>query len=269
VADELRGLAGGSDFELHRYRVVLRRRTFSGGAPGSGTQTNVDLTLGHRDDEGALQPPRVKIASARMEIQSGGEIRQGDFLIGPLTPRYADDPDAPTFYAGYYGQASLDAPSGLAVAPQGTAGGTTWGYRVIAFHEPTNCSDTSALVTTTTGNATLSDTNFNRLTWSAVSGATLYRVYRESRTLAVAPLSLGFIGETSATSFDDTGLEGDGNLGIPPVLYLQQRTAADEVCLILTGDEGELECTLVKYPSTEKPFSYRIVGRNIAGPSRG
>jgi len=71
---------------------------------------------------------------------------------------------------------TVDVPTGLAVSPQGAAGSTTYGYRVAAVNAN---GDTLACstATTATGNATLDATNFNRLTWTAVTGATSYKVY--------------------------------------------------------------------------------------------
>ena len=58
--------------------------------------------------------------------------------------------------------------------------------------------------TNATGVATLTGVNFMRITWSAVGGASLYYIFR--RTAGTNPSTLGFIGSTSALTFDDTGL---------------------------------------------------------------
>jgi len=71
---------------------------------------------------------------------------------------------------------SLSTPSSVAVAPVGTAGSTTYGYRISAIND-NGQTLASATTTTTTGNATLSSTNYNRVSWGAVAGATGYKVY--------------------------------------------------------------------------------------------
>ncbi|MDD3005957.1 MAG: hypothetical protein PHX30_00005 [Candidatus Pacebacteria bacterium] len=71
---------------------------------------------------------------------------------------------------------SLATPSSVAVAPVGTAGSTTYGYRISAIND-NGQTLASATTTTTTGNATLSSTNYNRVSWGAVAGATGYKVY--------------------------------------------------------------------------------------------
>jgi hypothetical protein len=76
---------------------------------------------------------------------------------------------------------ALTTPTGLAVTPQGTTGSTAYSYRVSAFNsigETLACTS----VATATGNATLSATNFNRLTWSTVTGATGYNIYGRKAT---------------------------------------------------------------------------------------
>lgn len=71
---------------------------------------------------------------------------------------------------------ALTTPTGLAVTPTGTTGSTSYSYRVSAVNA---IGETLACVSvaTTTGNATLSATNYNAITWSAVSGATGYNIW--------------------------------------------------------------------------------------------
>lgn len=87
----------------------------------------------------------------------------------------------------------------------GTPGSSTQTYVVAAYASGALISVSSA-GTTTSGNATLNGTNYNTITWSAVAGADLYKIYR---TVATTPSTLGKIGQTSATTIDDTGLSGD------------------------------------------------------------
>ena len=64
----------------------------------------------------------------------------------------------------------------VAVTNVGTTGATTYGYRVSAIN---SVGETlaSSTVTTSTGNASLTTSNFNRISWSRISGATGYKVY--------------------------------------------------------------------------------------------
>ena len=71
---------------------------------------------------------------------------------------------------------ALTTPTNLTVTPTGTTGSTTYSYRVSAFNS-TGETLAVASVQTTTGNATLSATNYNALAWDAVSGATGYNIW--------------------------------------------------------------------------------------------
>src|SRR5215207_573749 len=99
---------------------------------------------------------------------------KGTFGIQRVVYRHID---GNSYAAEITGTAALGVPTGVAVAPQGAAGAVTYGYRVTALGgggETTGATEG----TTATGNATLSVTNFNRVTWSAVTGASGYAIYR-------------------------------------------------------------------------------------------
>lgn len=90
------------------------------------------------------------------------------------------------------------------VAPQGTTGATTYTYAVVATNG-TGHSQASVVGTTTTGNATLSATNYNLLNWTLVPKGTGYDIYRVS-----GGATQGKIGSTTAAlTLNDTGLAGD------------------------------------------------------------
>ena len=90
-------------------------------------------------------------------------------------------------------------PTTLTVTPIGTPGTTTYGYRVSA----TTTAGTSILcaeVTTATGNATLSATNYNALAWTAVANATEYNIYRTT-----GGLTQGLLGTATTATYTDDG----------------------------------------------------------------
>jgi hypothetical protein len=93
---------------------------------------------------------------------------------------------------------SIGTPIGVAVNTVGTSGATTYGYRISAIN---SVGETlaSATVTTTSGNASLTTSNFNRITWNRVFEATAYNVY--GRTSGSELL----ISQTTHLHFDDTG----------------------------------------------------------------
>jgi hypothetical protein len=97
---------------------------------------------------------------------------------------------------------SLSTPTGITVTPVGTAGGTTYGYRVSAINTTSGAHTlASATVTTTTGNASLSATNYNHVSWNPVPGATGYNVYGRTSgsELLIATVA------SPTLSYDDTG----------------------------------------------------------------
>lgn len=101
----------------------------------------------------------------------------------------------------------LATPAAPTVTAVGTSGATTYGYKVVALNSDTTHSIASAAnAAFTTGNATLSVTNLNRVAFVAVAGAESYGIYR-----TVGGATQGLIGTTTSLSFDDTGLVADGS----------------------------------------------------------
>lgn len=115
------------------------------------------------------------------------------------------------FNSGNVNFTSISSPSAApTLTIQGTSGATTRRYRFVANFADGSHSPISAENTTTTSNATLTGSNFVRITFSAVSKASYYTIYRT--TSGGTPSTLGKIGTTTSTTFDDTGLAGDGNV---------------------------------------------------------
>jgi hypothetical protein len=102
---------------------------------------------------------------------------------------------------------ALATPALPTVTPTGTPGATAHSYVIVALAQ-NGVSAASAAGSTTTGHATLSSANFNRLVWTAVTGATAYRVYR-----TIGGLTQGLIATVGNTlTLDDTGLVGDASI---------------------------------------------------------
>jgi hypothetical protein len=127
------------------------------------------------------------ILAAHEGVPDAGTLRVG----GGIVVEDLDDPAAPT------------------VAAQGTTGSTTWGYRVTAFSD-TGETLASSETQITDGNATLSSTNHNLVSWSAVSGAVKYGVYRT--TAGGTPSSTGLIRTTPELSYRDIGEAASGSV---------------------------------------------------------
>jgi len=109
--------------------------------------------------------------------------------------------------------AALLTPGAITVTPQGTGGAATWTYKLVAIG-PNGTTEAGAASSTAVGNATLSVTNYNRLTWSAVASATGYWIYRTA--VGSSPSTTGRITILGAvTTYDDIG--GAGDSAIAPV----------------------------------------------------
>lgn len=103
-------------------------------------------------------------------------------------------------------KAALATPALPVITNLGTAGVTAYSYKIVAINS-TGSTDASAAGSTATGNATLTVTEFNRLTWTAVTGASGYWIYR-----TVGGATQGRIATIGAlTTWDDTGLTGDSS----------------------------------------------------------
>lgn len=108
---------------------------------------------------------------------------------------------------------SIAAPGGLAASAQGGTGSETYAYKVTAVKEETDeeslPSDEARI---TNGNATLSASNFVRLTWNAAEGAKEYNLYREKNGV------FGWIGKAQGTQFEDKGENKPDVQDTPPGL---------------------------------------------------
>lgn len=89
----------------------------------------------------------------------------------------------------------------------GTPGSTTYTYKV--FPMVNVHPQDPFTVTTTTGNATLSGTNYNKITWEHTKGATHYKVFRTAGGATQG--WLGTINAANNLEFNDTNVTGDGS----------------------------------------------------------
>ncbi|MEY2512001.1 MAG: hypothetical protein QOE26_2764 [Verrucomicrobiota bacterium] len=101
----------------------------------------------------------------------------------------------------------LTTPGAPIVTHTGTAGATTWTYVIVAKLSDGSSTPAGPTGSTTTGNATLDNSNYNNLSWTAVTGAASYDIYRTVHGLV--PSTLGQITNVSATTYSDKGAAGD------------------------------------------------------------
>lgn len=155
----------------------------------------------------------------------------------------------------------LTAPAAPTVTQGGTAGSTNYSYAVTDIGN--GGSATSTATQTTAGNATLSVTNFNVVTWQAIVGHT----YRVVRTAASGtPNSTGWISiaitATAATmSFSDTGITATGGV---PAGNTSGSVLADGVLFGGGGTNGIITATTGQTLTVQQMLS-RVIVRT--GPS--
>lgn len=113
--------------------------------------------------------------------------------IDPL--RYYDGSTVTTY-------TSVSTPTSLAITPTGTTGSETYSYRVEAVNA-TGKTAACARVTTSTGNATLSASNYNALAWDAMSGADAYNVFGRVTT----GTGEEYLATVYTNSYNDTGAD--------------------------------------------------------------
>lgn len=98
----------------------------------------------------------------------------------------------------------IAAPVGGSATPGGTTGSTTYRFRVTAVDNDTNEESLpSSNITTTTGNASPSATNFITVTWSTVPNAREYNLYLEVNGV------FGYLGIANGTSYKWIGNDAD------------------------------------------------------------
>lgn len=127
-------------------------------------------------------------------------------------------PSAPTVTPSTLA-AAIVAPDQPLITQGGTVGATAYGYKVTAINSN---GETEASVegTTAVGNATLSSSNFNQITWAAVTGASGYKVYRTTGG-ATPPKLIGVVAAPTLFLID----VGTGTAATPPSVNTTGGTA--------------------------------------------
>lgn len=105
----------------------------------------------------------------------------------------------------------LAQPTNFTVMPFGVTGATTYSYVIVAKARNGTVLRASVVATTAAGNAALSVSNYNFLSWDLIARATQYDIYR-----TVGGATQGLIGTltgyppSGTLGFGDTGLVGNG-----------------------------------------------------------
>jgi hypothetical protein len=155
-----------------------------------------------------------------LTVDSNANVLGSEALVGSITTGQNIDAGGNLGIAGGStltgstvltgGQNQLATPTAPTVTPTGTAGSTNYSYTITAINAYGGETVASTAGSTSTGNATLTNANYNALSWSAVTGATGYKIYRTVAS-GTSPTTTGLIGSSTTTTFNDTGLAGAGN----------------------------------------------------------
>lgn len=169
---------------------------------------------------------------------------------------------------------TLSAPGGVtAVATVGT-GTTSYRYVVTAVADGTLDESRASTASTPITNNLLTTGNYNTITWSAVTGARRYNVYKQSNGL------YGYIGQTDALTFVDDNINADVSKTPPEgytpftgagnypgaVSYFEQRrcfagttNAPQTLWMTRTGTESNLDFSLPT--RDDDSINFRVAAR--------
>ncbi len=97
------------------------------------------------------------------------------------------------------------------VTPSPAGGSTSYSYEIAAINGNGQTTAASSAGSTTTGPATLTATTFNIISWTAVSGAFGYNIYRTADGQSGQSANVGLIGTSYGNSFNDIGYAASGS----------------------------------------------------------
>jgi hypothetical protein len=205
------GTAGSTSYS---YRLVAISVNGTYSALGTaGTTATGNATLSATNYNVITWTP-VADAAGYLIVRSAGGAAQGTIgAVGIGTNTFID------FGQGVQTGTTATQPYGLPVTPGaptvttvGTAGTTTYTYTIAAIAPNGLWSPAGTAGSTTTGNATLSTTNYNKLVWTATVGASSYAIQR-----TVGGATQGFIGYASLAQ----ATAGFFDYGITATTYTQ------------------------------------------------
>lgn len=232
------------DSELTEYKNIIL--DLDGIAPRPGTET-YSTDTGEARLQGGIGYYKSD-GTRKLLVMSGGRLKEwtGSAWSNIGTTTYSTTADAEfvqardrvwifngvnnlTYYDGstITTYSALTTPAKPTVAPQGTTGHTHYSYRISAFNAvgETLCSTATE---TTTGTSSISVSNYNKITWAAVSGASGYNVYGRYNTGKGETL----ITTEYTTTYDDRPLSTASEL-IEPSLSIyppESNTTGGPIC---------------------------------------
>lgn len=176
------------DFESDKLDKATLTNPSSGTIPNASTLKIVG---------GPVAGSNVTITNKYALWVAGDNVRVDGNIGEMISPSYGLH-----LLGGQSRNQALATPSAPVITNVGTTGSTTYTYFIVAIDKNGNKTLASSSGQTTTGNATLNGTNYNTVTWTAVSGAVSYDVLKtdtaHSVTLATTALSYNDQGGASS-----------------------------------------------------------------------
>jgi hypothetical protein len=177
------------------------------------------LTVASLYNYGTLNTGSVSLGAGKYVVwnNDAGLARDSVGTIGVENASYG---------AGYYDglkaatlslQQLASPPGSPTIGQAGTAGSTSYSYRVVAYMGDGSATTAGGTGSTSTGNATLSSSSYNTVTFTQVTGASSYGIYRTAAGGTGNSGTTGLVGTIAYNGFifHDTGAAGDGTS--PPV----------------------------------------------------
>lgn len=153
---------------------------------------------------------------------------------------------------------ALTTPVGLTVAAQGTTGSTAYSYRISAFNSVGETLACTA-VAITNGNANIDVTNYNKLDWTAVSGATGYNVYGRTAT----GLGETFLATVYTNKYNDTATTDAGDYLSPSNVILPPEANTTTGITCAKGVFSQSRIFAAGDPNNPSRLYYGGAGSNI------
>lgn len=151
----------------------------------------------------------------------------------------------------------IDTPAAPTVTNVGTAGSTTYTYAIVAFTANGAYTAAGSSGSTTTGNAALSESNYNHLTRAPVIGAAWYDIY-----CSVGASPTGKVGTSTVPEFDDK--TGVGDSATAPTEGVTDALTAGKVTA-----RGTIAMANTITVATDKKIQFRDTGLYIQSGADG
>lgn len=153
---------------------------------------------------------------------------------------------------------ALPAPTSLTITPTGTTGATAYQYTIASLDLSGGVGATITPVSTATGNATLSQTNYNALSWTAAAGVGYYLVCG-NKSGSLVPIAI-----VNTNSYQDMGVEAWGPPDFLPATCPIASSLADWLVTSVSAGGGTTALTLAASATNTATSQYVIHDDTVA-----